>query len=126
MCPRSPTKRLPNSKNQRNRGSVQSSMSTESDDDQGRNGYLDLVRGTVPEEIAAFGIGNDPSANVLGTRSSTNGASYLRVVRVDEPDEDEDTRRGHPLLTAISLVLIVVWIVVPAGLLILTRTGTWP
>jgi hypothetical protein len=101
-------------------------MSTESDDDQGRNGYLDLVRGTVPEEIAAFGIGNDPSANVLGTRSSTNGASYLRVVRVDEPDEDEDTRRGHRLLTAISLVLIVVWIVVPAGLLILTRTGTWP
>jgi hypothetical protein len=101
-------------------------MNGDSQQEQGRNGYLDLVRGGVPEEIARFGIESDPSANVLGTGARASSRTHLRVVAGDELGDGPAPRRQHPLLTLISLVLIAAWIIVPAGLIILSHTGTWP
>ncbi len=92
----------------------------------GRNGYIDLVRGDVPEEIVRFGIGSDPSANVLGTGEHVGARPNLRLVANDEIADEVSDRRQHPLLTLISVVLILIWIVVPAGLILLSHTGTWP
>lgn len=102
------------------------SMNGDSDASRGRNGYADLVRGDVPEEIARFGISNDPSANVLGTGQRAGGTTYLRLVTPDETLDEPAAPRQHPFLTAVSLILIAAWIIVPAGLIILSRTGTWP
>jgi hypothetical protein len=101
-------------------------MSGNSQHEDGRNGYLDLVRGGVPDEIARFGIGSDPSANVLGSGPRTRSRAHLRLVTDDEVTEEAAERRQHPLLTLISLILIVSWIIIPAGLVILAHTGTWP
>jgi hypothetical protein len=93
---------------------------------EGRNGYIDLVRGDVPEEIVWFGIGSDPSANVLGTGERVGARSHLRLVTDDELTDVDRGSRRHPVLTLISLLLIVAWIVVPAGLILLSHTGAWP
>ena len=100
-------------------------MSGDSQPDGGRNSYLRLVRRDVPEEIARFEIESDPYANMLGTGTRSSGQPQLRLLKDGEAPEEPDRRR-HPVLTLISLVIIVVWIVLPAGLLILSRTGTWP
>lgn len=101
-------------------------MSGDSQQQEGRNAYLDLLRGGLPEEIVRFGIESDPSTNVLGTATRAAGRGHLRLVTDDEiPDQPSGWRR-HPVLTVISLVLIVVWIVIPGGLIILAHTGTWP
>lgn len=99
-------------------------MSGDARPSEGRNGYIDLVRGDVPEEIVRFGIGSDPSANVLGTGQRVGSRAHLRLV-TDEPGDEAPPHR-HPVLTLISLILIVAWIVVPAGLILLAHTGTWP
>lgn len=101
-------------------------MSGDVNPSDGRNAYIDLVRGDVPDEIARFGIGSDPSANVLGTGERVGSGAHLRLVGDDEMVDEPAARRQHPVLTFVSLVLIVAWIVVPAGLIILSRTGTWP
>lgn len=101
-------------------------MSGDSQKEEGRNGYLDLIRGGVPQEIARFGIESDPSTNVLGTGTRMGPRSHLRLVTEDEIFDEREQRRQHPVVTIISLILIVVWIVVPAGLIILAHTGTWP
>jgi hypothetical protein len=101
-------------------------MSGDSQRGEGRNGYLDLVRGDLPDEIVEFEIRSDPSANVLGTGAGRAGRAHLRLVLPDE-DEDEPVRKGqHPALTIISLILVAAWIIVPAGLIFLAHTGTWP
>lgn len=102
------------------------SMSGDVNPSDGRNGYIDLVRGDVPEEIVRFGIGSDPSANVLGTGERVGTRRHLHLVTEDEIAHEPAARRQHPFLTFVSLVLIIAWIVVPAGLIILSRTGTWP
>ena len=92
----------------------------------GRNGYLDLVRGSVPDEIVRFGIESDPSTNVLGTGVRVGPRAHLRVVTDDEIWDEPERGRRHLVLTSVSVLLIIVWIVVPAGLIILAHTGTWP
>jgi hypothetical protein len=101
-------------------------MNGDTEQDDGRNGYLDLVRGGVPRDIARFGIESDPSTNVLGTGTRIGPRSHLRLVTDDEFSDDLERSNQHPVLTIISLVLILVWVVVPAGLVILAHTGTWP
>lgn len=101
-------------------------MSGDVNPSDGRNGYIDLVRGDIPEEIVRFEISSDPSANVLGTGERVLARRHLRLVTDDELDYEPAGRRQHPFLTFVSLVLIIAWIVVPAGLIILSRTGTWP
>ena|SRR5579884_2060283 len=97
-----------------------------SDREPGRNGYIDLVAGSVPEEIADFTINNDPYANVLGTSPRTRTATHLWVVPDEHAPDEVPTRLRHPWLTAISIVMIVVWIVIPAGLVIMSHIGALP
>ena len=64
------------------------------------NPYVDAISGERPREIAEFELHTDPYANMLPRVAS---------IPVTDPDDAPDSRRPrHPIMVAISILLILV------------------
>ncbi len=79
------------------------------------NPYADALTGTKPREIVEFEMNSDPYANMLPGIANINAAKTIsRGVEVG--------RRGNRLVMAISLLLLLVFIL-PFILAVITHLG---
>ncbi|GAC1328169.1 MAG: hypothetical protein NVS2B16_00260 [Chloroflexota bacterium] len=68
------------------------------DDEGPLNPYVDMIAGDKPPEIIEFEMNMNPYSNMPPTRSS---------LYVGAPSRSTEPRHRNPLLTAISMVLLV-------------------